>query len=105
MKIMKQIIKRAHFVIYILLTCVLCGGCGLKGDIKAVEYKNNTIDSLQLEFEKANSLVDYYNIMQDSSGGVLENSDMWWAYRDSAYRAIDKMIKINNERMRVRNAR
>jgi hypothetical protein len=94
MNISRKVFRIKHFAIYILL---LCGGWGIRLEIKEADRKKNVTDSLTVEFNKAHDLVHYYNMMQDSSGGVLGNMDMWWAYRDSAYRAIDKMIEISNK--------
>jgi len=98
---MKKLIRSFSYAICMLL---MCNGCGHKEDVKAVTMIN-TIDSLNVEYDKARNLVDYYNLMQNLSGGILENSGMWWAYRDSVYININKMIEINNEIMCVRNSR
>jgi len=93
--------KKARYFLYTLLTCVLCVGCGLKSDIKAVTQKQNTIDSLNIEFDKAHEMCKYYTSKYDG----YSQMDTFWHYRTKSNIEVDKMIKINNEIMRVRNAR
>ena len=98
---MKNLVSKVHFAIYILLTCVLCVGCGLKADMKKVISDDNTIDSLQIEFDKAHEMCKYYQSKYDGHSHI----DTFWYYRTKTGQEIDKMIIINNEKMRVRNAR
>ena len=100
-EIMKKLLNSWRNALYILLTCVLCAGCGLRADIKAVSHKKQVIDSLQIEFDKADSLCKYYQSKYDAYSPI----DTFWYYRTKAGQQIDIMIKTNNERMRVRNAR
>ena len=101
---MKTLIKSTHFAIYILLTCVLCVGCGLKSDIESVNYKRMALDSLQVEFSNVSKMHDkhcdifkIYNTKKDI--------DKMMEHHDSCRYYLRRMIETNNEIMRVRYAR
>lgn len=102
MKSKTLITRVSRCIFYVLLVCVLCVGCSRK----EVELKNNkqiTLDSLNAEYAKYDSLYEYYNNKRSEIAILNCDMDSFCHYRTKIHELIYKRAEIRGEIIYVLN--
>jgi len=93
---MKNFKNYKGYALYILLTCVLCVGCNM---IEAKHQRQSTVDSLEVEFWRQDSLCKYYHTKHDG----YSQRDTFSYYSAKTNKCTDEMLRLHREIVKVRD--
>jgi len=87
-------------LLYLALVEVVFVGCN---NVELKTKKQTTLDSLEMEYAKYDSLYEYYSNRQSEIDILSYDMDTFWYYRTKTYQCSDKQLYIHREIVRLRD--